>query len=80
MGRQRRIKPLPQAVATGAEFAIDLPQLGALGDMKVMVGVNGSGHDYWSNQFLAGLTPPQGNLGSDGTGAGNGIGRRRELQ
>ncbi|HOW72220.1 MAG TPA: hypothetical protein PKY77_16595 [Phycisphaerae bacterium] len=34
--------------------------------------INGSNHDYLSNQFLGGLTPPQGNLGGDGTGGFNG--------
>ena len=33
-----------------------------------MAGQNNSGHDYWSNQFLSGLQPPQGNLGGDETG------------
>ena len=56
------------AVTTGVEWAIDLPQLGAIDDFKLMIGINGSTHDYWSNQFLPGLTPPQGNLGSDGLG------------
>jgi hydroxymethylbilane synthase len=37
-------------------------------NFKIMIGINGSSHDFWSNQFLPGLTPPQANLGSDGMG------------
>jgi hypothetical protein len=57
-----------EAVTTGFEFAIDLVGLGIAGDFKLMVGINGSSHDYWSNQFLAGLEAPQSNLGGDGAG------------
>jgi hypothetical protein len=58
-----------QAVLTGLELAIALSDLNyAGGPIRVMVGLNGSGHDFWSNQFLGGLTPPQGNLGGDGAG------------
>ena len=39
-----------------------------------MVGQNGGGHDYWSNQFLAGLPAPQGNLGGDEMGGFTGEG------
>lgn len=56
------------AVSTGNEISIDLPQLGATENFTMMIGINGSSHDFWSNQFLPGLTPPQGNLGSDGLG------------
>jgi hypothetical protein len=56
------------AVSTGNEVAIDLSQIGALENFKIMIGINGSNHDFWSNQFLKGLVPPQGNLGSDGMG------------
>ncbi len=56
------------AVATGSEMSIELPALGATENFRMMVGINGSSHDFWSNQFLPGLTPPQGNLGSDGMG------------
>jgi hypothetical protein len=56
------------AVTTGIEFAIDLPQIGAIDNFKVMIGINGSFHDFWSNQFFPGLQAPQGNLGSDGLG------------
>jgi hypothetical protein len=61
------------AVTTGTELSIDLPQIGATDDFRMMIGVNGSNHDFWSNQFLPGLTPVddpprQGNLGGDGLG------------
>ena len=57
------------AVTTGLELSIDLADLGYTGGpINVMVGQNGSGHDFWSNQFLGGLAAPQGNLGGDGNG------------
>lgn len=57
------------AVTTGLELCIDLADLGYTGgDVRVMVGQNGGGHDFWSNQFLGGLAAPQGNLGGDGFG------------
>lgn len=61
------------AVTTGTEMAFELPAIGATGNFKLFVGINGSSHDFWSNQFLPGLTPTgpnnaQGNLGSDGLG------------
>lgn len=57
------------AVTTGLELAISLNDLGwTSGPIHIMVGQNGGGHDFWSNQFLGGLTPPQGNLGGDGLG------------
>lgn len=55
-------------VITGLELSIALSDLGATGDIRVMVGQNGGGHDYWSNQFLGGLPAPQGNLGGDEMG------------
>jgi len=61
------------AVATGIEIVIPLSELGSpAGDFRILAYVNGSGNDYLSNQFLPGLTAPQGNLGGDG--AGNFIG------
>ena len=61
------------AVQTGLELSIDLADLGYSGsDIRVCVFVNGSGHDYASNQFLGPLAPPQGNLGGDGAGGYNG--------
>jgi hypothetical protein len=57
------------AVTTGLELRIALSDLGYVGGpINVMVGQNGGGHDFWSNQFLGGLAPPQGNLGGDGNG------------
>ncbi len=57
------------AVMTGLELSIDLADLGYIGgDIRVMVGQNGGGNDYWSNQFLGGLPVGQGNLGGDGNG------------
>ena len=44
------------------------------GDIRIMAGINGSNHDFWSNQFLAGVPPPQGNLGGDGAGTFTGEG------
>lgn len=56
------------AVTTGTEFSLDLSALGITGDFKVLAFVNGSGHDFASNQFLPGLPAPQGNLGNNGAG------------
>lgn len=57
------------AVTTGIELAIPLSVLGSpSGLIKVSAMINGSNHDYLSNQFLGGLEPPQGNLGGDGAG------------
>jgi len=64
-----------QAVTTGVELAIPLTALGnpGAGDViRISAMINGSNHDYLSNQFLGGLTPPQGNLGGDGNGGFNG--------
>jgi hypothetical protein len=62
------------AVTTGIELAIPLSALGNPDpqDIKVSAMISGSNHDYLSNQFLGGLTPPQGNLGGDGSGGFNG--------
>jgi hypothetical protein len=55
------------AVTTGLELCIDLSDLGWTGDpIKVMVGQNNPGHNFWSNQFLAPLQPPIGNLNDPG--------------
>ncbi|MCA9239651.1 MAG: hypothetical protein KDA37_05615 [Planctomycetales bacterium] len=58
------------AVTTGIELAIPLAALGNPNpaDIKISAMVNGSNHDYLSNQFLGGLASPQGNLGGDGGG------------
>ena len=64
------------AVMTGIELSIDLADLGYTSgdDINVMVGQNGDGHHFWSNQFLGGLDGPQGNLGGDGAGNFTGTG------
>lgn len=62
------------AVMTGLELSIALSDLGAIGDIRVMVGQNNQGHNYWSNQFLSGLPAPQGNLGGDELGGFTGEG------
>lgn len=62
-----------QAVMTGIELAIPLAALGnPTGDIRISTHINGSNHDYLSNQSLGGFTPPQGNLGGDGLGGFNG--------
>ncbi len=61
------------AVTTGIELAIPLAAIGnPIGEFRISAMINGSNHDYLSNQFLGGLTPPQGNLGGDGMGGFNG--------
>lgn len=63
------------AVTTGLELAISLSDLGyTSGPIRVMVGQNNQDHNYWSNQFLAGLAAPQGNLGGDENGGFTGEG------
>jgi hypothetical protein len=64
-----------QAVQTGIELAIPLAAIGnpGLGDVvKLSAMINGSNHDFLSNQFLGGLPGGQGNLGGDGAGNFNG--------
>ena len=58
------------AVTTGVELAIPLSVLGNPNpvDIKVAAMINGSNHDFLSNQLLGGLPAPQGNLGGDGSG------------
>lgn len=61
------------AVTTGIELAIPLSSIGSpIGAFKVSAMINGSNHDYLSNQFLGGLAAGTGNLGGDGTGGYNG--------
>ena len=62
------------AVTTGLELVIPLAAIGnpAAADIQISAMVNGSNHDYLSNQFLGGLAAPQGNLGGDGSGGFNG--------
>ena len=64
-----------QAVQTGVELAIPLAAIGNPGPggvIKISAMINGSNHDYLSNQFLGGLPAGQGNLGGDGAGNFNG--------
>ncbi|MCI0335665.1 MAG: hypothetical protein L0228_20850 [Planctomycetes bacterium] len=57
------------AVTTGLELGIALSDLDWDGKaIRIMAGQNNQGHNYWSNQFLAGLPAPQGNLGGDESG------------
>jgi PEP-CTERM motif len=59
-----------QAVLTGIELAIPLAAIGNpnLADIKVSAMVNGSNHDFLSNQILGGLPAGTDNLGGDGAG------------
>jgi hypothetical protein len=59
------------AVQTGIELVIPLASIGnpGAGDtILISAMINGSNHDYLSNQVLGGLSSSQGNLGGDGTG------------
>ena len=59
------------AVTTGIEIGIPLAAIGnpAFGsDVHISAMVNGSSHNFLSNQFLGPLQPGQGNLGGDGAG------------
>lgn len=61
------------AVSRGVELAIPLAMLDyPSGELRVSAMINGSNHDYLSNQFLGGLPAPQINLGGDGAGGFNG--------
>ena len=58
-----------QAVLTGIELAIPLAALGSpAGAIRISPMLNGSNHDYLSNQFLGGLPAGSPNLGGDGAG------------
>jgi hypothetical protein len=64
-----------QAVQTGLELWIPLSAIGnpGVGDtILISAHINGSNHDFLSNQSLGGFTPVQGNLGGDGAGTFNG--------
>jgi hypothetical protein len=59
------------AVTTGMEFSIALADLGNPADgtsILIAAMINGSNHDYLSNQILGALPAPQGNLGGNGAG------------
>jgi hypothetical protein len=63
------------AVQTGLELSIPLSAIGSpgVGDtIRISAHINGSNHDFLSNQSLGGFAPPQGNLGGDGNGNFNG--------
>jgi hypothetical protein len=59
------------AVTTGMEFSVALADLGypAPGStIKILAAINNGDHNFVSNQLLAGVPAPQGNLGGDGSG------------
>jgi len=59
------------AVTTGLELVIPLTAIGSPGfgdTILISAHVNGSNHDFLSNQSLSGFAPPQDNLGGDGLG------------
>ena len=59
------------AVTTGLELVIPLAAIGSpgFGDIiRISAHINGSNHDFLSNQSLGGFAPPQDNLGGDGAG------------
>jgi hypothetical protein len=63
------------AVQTGLELIIPLSVIGNPGPgdvINISAHINGSNHDYLSNQSLGAFLPPQGNLGGDGSGGFNG--------
>ncbi len=61
------------AVSTGVEFVIPLAAIGSpIGAFRISAMINGSNHDYLSNQFLGGMSAPQVNVGGDGVGGFNG--------
>ena len=63
------------AVTSGLELVIPLAAIGGLGigdTIRISAHINGSNHDYLSNQSLGGFAPPQINLGGDGAGGFNG--------
>lgn len=56
------------AVTTGVEFSFDLSGMGwDGGDVQAMVAINGSGDDFFSNQFIGSLPSNYGNLGNPGS-------------
>jgi hypothetical protein len=58
-----------EAVSTGLELSIPLSALGnpsAGSSILISAHINGSNHDFLSNQILGGLEAGQGNLGGDG--------------
>ncbi len=64
----------PLSATSGIEIAVPWAVLGLApgSQFDVMAFINGSDHNYASNQFLAPLPAGTGNLGGDGTGGFNG--------
>lgn len=61
------------SATTGVEIQLSLAALGlATPNFRVSAFINGSNHDYASNQFLGSLPAGTGNLGGDGFGGFNG--------
>jgi hypothetical protein len=59
------------AVTTGMEFSVALADIGnpSIGSVILVAAmINNGDHNYLSNQVLGPLTPPQDNLGGNGTG------------
>ena len=59
----------PGAVDTGLELVIPLSEIGLLANGPISLGgfINGSGHDFASNQFIGGLSGTTENLGEPRT-------------
>lgn len=53
-----------ESVTTGIEIGISLASLGSPGSLKIFADINGSGDNYFSNQFLTGLNAGTGNIGT----------------
>lgn len=79
VGDDAPLAPVPLdaglSATTGLELAIDLDDLGFTGGpIRVLVGLNATNHDFWSNQFLPGINSLKKSLGVDGNGTYNGTG------
>ncbi|MEM1329595.1 MAG: PEP-CTERM sorting domain-containing protein [Planctomycetota bacterium] len=63
----------PAGVMTGVEIAISLAEIGYTGgEFKIAGFINGSDHNFVSNQVIGGLAAGTANLGGDGAGNFNG--------
>jgi hypothetical protein len=70
-GSGAAIAAAAMAVQTGVELSIPLSALGnpTVGSsIRISAFINGSNHDYLSNQILSGFVAPQGNPGGDSVG------------
>ncbi|MBC7449064.1 MAG: choice-of-anchor D domain-containing protein [Hymenobacteraceae bacterium] len=56
------------SVTTGIEIRIPLSAISPTGNINIAAIINGGGRNYISNQTLAGLPSPKGNLGGNGNG------------